>query len=217
MNLNLILKHSKIKNLSYDTQITEIPMSNLVNFDYKKILKPFPANTSKETQKELGLISKLTTNRNKEDCELIYKMDEDIDSYYKDITNKLNLSYPQGYIDLFYDIMRPVLMNLKSYWNRPRPNQLAELYNISINRIVTDTIHTASYPSGHTSYSRLVCRILSEMYPVLSNRFESVVALTEIARMKQGVHYPSDNKASIVFADYFYDQIHPKIVKYRKG
>lgn len=217
MNLNLILKHSKIKNLSYDTQITEIPMSNLIDFDYKKILKPFPANTSKETQTELEFLSKLTTNRSKEDHELIYRMDEDIDAYYKDITKKLNLRYPQGYIDLFYDIMRPVLMNLKSYWNRPRPNQLAELYNININRIVTDTIHTASYPSGHTSYSRLVCRVLSEMYPVLSNRFESVVSLTGMARMKQGVHYTSDNKASIIFADYFYDKINPKIVKYRKA
>ena len=216
MNLNLLLKNKKIKELTYDTVFTEVPMSNLVDFDYRKILNPPPENTSYTTQKELNLISYTTLNKTQDDYDLIFRMDEDMDSFYVRFLKSQgqNYEYPKRYIDLFYDIVEPVLMNTKSYWNRPRPAQLAKLYGIQIERIVTDTIHTASYPSGHTVYSKLVANILSDMYPQFADSFNNIAKTTGIARIKQGVHYPSDNKSSFTFSDYLYKMIHPKIQKY---
>jgi hypothetical protein len=216
MNLNLLLKNKKIKELTYDTVFTEVPMSNLVDFDYRKILNPPPENTSYTTQKELNLISYTTLNKTQDDYDLIFRMDEDTDSFYVRFLKSQgqNYEYPKRYIDLFYDIVEPVLMNTKSYWNRPRPAQLAKLYGIQIERIVTDTIHTASYPSGHTVYSKLVANILSDMYPQFADSFNNIAKTTGIARIKQGVHYPSDNKSSFTFSDYLYKMIHPKIQKY---
>ena len=207
MNLNLIFKHKRIKELTYDSVITEKHMSNLVDFDYKKILKPPPENTSKTTEKELQLISYATKNRKDKDVEFIYKIDENIDFFFDSLIKKYNLVYPQKYIYDFYSVVEPILMNIKSFWNRPRPSQLAKLYGIEIDVIETDTIHTASYPSGHTVYSKLVANILSDIYPSLSIKFDNIAKNTGIARLQQGVHYPSDNMASFVFSDYVYKKL----------
>lgn len=214
MNLNLLLKNKTIKGLTYDSVVTEIPMSDLVDFDFKTVLSAPPENTSYTTQKELDLISYATLNRSTDDYDLIFRMDEDMDSFYIRFLNSQNLEYPQRYIDLFYDIVEPILMNTKSYWNRPRPHQLAKLYGTNIERIVTDTIHTPSYPSGHTVYSKLVANILSDIYPILADSFNNIAKETGIARIKQGVHYPSDNIASFKFADFVYQKLQPKLKKY---
>lgn len=214
MNLNLILQKQKIEQLTYDSIIVEKPMSNLIDFDYKTILNPPSLNTSKIVQEELKTISKATQNRTNDDYDLIFRIDEDIDSFYRNILERNNLEYPQRYIDLFYDIVEPVVLNIKSYWNRPRPTQLAKFYNINIEKIITDTIHTASYPSGHTLYSKLVANILTNIYPKLSKNFDIIVQLTAEARIKQGVHYPSDNVASIQLANYIYSKLNRKLIQY---
>jgi hypothetical protein len=213
MNLNRIFLHKKIQDLTYDTVFTEKPMSNLIDFDYQKILDPPPSNTSKIVQKELRIIYEQTSRRTNDDYDLIFRIDEDIDPFYVRLLKSYQLEYPKRYIDLFYDIVEPILLNTKSYWNRPRPVQLAKLYNIDIEQIVTDTIHTAAYPSGHTVYSRLVRNILVDLYPNLSKNFDMIVEQTAEARVKQGIHYPSDNKASFVFADYVYEKLKNTIKK----
>ena len=214
MNLNRILLHKKIQDLTYDTVFTEKPMSDLVDFDYQKILDPPPENTSSQTQKELQVVSYATLHRNSKDILLIDRMDVDMDGYYIDFLNARKLYYPQRYINLFYDVVEPVLMNAKSFWNRPRPSQLAKVYDIPIRVVVTDTIHTASYPSGHTVYSKLVSNILSDIYPQFSKSFDKIAQKTAEARVKQGVHYPSDNAASIKFSNYIYNKLEPKLRKY---
>jgi hypothetical protein len=215
MNLNLALKHQKISELTYDSVVTEKPMSDLVDFDFKKILEPPPANTSHIVQKELRIISEQTSRKTNDDYDLIFRIDADTDSFYVRLLKSYKLEYPERYINLFYDIVEPILLNTKSYWNRPRPIQLAKFYNIDIEQIVTDTIHTAAYPSGHTVYSRLVRNILVDLHPNLSQNFDMIVEKTAEARIKQGVHYPSDNQASFVFSDYVYRKLQSKLLKYR--
>jgi hypothetical protein len=216
MNLNLALKHQKINELTYDTVFTEKPMSDLVDFDYKKILQPPPSNTSQIVQKELRIISEQASRKTNDDYDLIFRIDADIDSFYVRLLKSYKLEYPERYINLFYDIVEPILLNTKSYWNRPRPIQLAKFYNIDIEQITTDTIHTAAYPSGHTVYSRIVRNILVDLYPNLSKNLDIIVEKTAEARIKQGVHYPSDNVASFIFADYVYNKLQPKLKKYIK-
>ena len=214
IDLGLVSRLKKIKELTYDTVILERPMSNLVDFDFRNILDPPPANDSKTTKLELEKISRLTSQRTQADIELIYKVDGNIDEIYINALSKSKLDYPQRYIDLFYDIAKPILSNTKSYWNRPRPIQLAKLYDIPINRIVTDTIHTASYPSGHVVYAQLVKNILSELHPKLDNVYTNIVNLVSEARIKQGVHYPSDSKAGIEFANYVFNILQLRLKKY---
>lgn len=77
---------------------------------------------------------------------------------------------------------------------------------------VTDTHDTASYPSGHTVYSKLVANILQNLFPQISSaELDSIVHKTGVARVKQGVHYPSDNEASIIFSNHLFKILQPKL------
>lgn len=215
MNLHNILLKDKIEALCFDTVTVEKPTSYLIDFNWKNILPKPPLNTSDESYNELLFISKETLNRSKIDIDNLLQLDLDLDTPFIKLLQKYDITYPDRYIGLFYDIVHPVLINIKSYWNRPRPQQLARLYNIDIDTIITDTIHTPAYPSGHTVYSSLVSLIIKDLYPNVSKTaLESIVLDTAKARVLQGVHYPSDNKASLIFSKYIFDKLNPKLRKY---
>lgn len=211
-----LLLSQNIDNITYNSVYVEVPIPDIAkNIDWKTILTNPPSNSSKTTIKELESIRKLTSNRSSKDLELIYSIDTDIDSFFISLLSKYNLEYPQEYINEFYSIVSPILKNIKSFWNRPRPYQLADYYNIPINMIVTQTHDTPAYPSGHTVYSRLVANILHDMFPKISTmELDSIVKITGFARVLQGVHYQSDNEASIIFTDYVFNILSPKLRNY---
>jgi len=172
-----------------------------------------PSNTSKQTLKELELVSKSTLNRSKRDIELVHRIDQDPDSYFIDLTKEYKVEYPVNSIKEFYAIVKPILFNVKSMWNRPRPTQLAKYYGLPIEVIVTDTHHTAAYPSGHTVYSSLIARILKHHYPIIDQRkLDILVANTAKARVLQGVHFPSDNQASVELTKVLFNKLKDKIL-----
>jgi hypothetical protein len=215
MSLLYFNKNTKVDSIGYETVYLEKPMSSLIDFDWKNILNAPPKNSSQTTIKELKLIAESTQKRSKKDIQLIHNVDQDLDFPFTSLLRKYKLLYPENYIKLFYDIVYPVLMNTKKYWNRPRPIQLAEFYNIDINVVYTDTHHTAAYPSGHTVYSKLVANILKYIYPELPQKeLDNIVLETARARVIQGVHYPTDNKASIIFSNFLFNTLNPKLRKY---
>lgn len=215
MNLNNILLRDKIESLVFDSVITEKPLSYLIDFDWKTILPPPPKNTSDISYNELVFISNQIKKRSKIDIDNLLELDLDLDSPFIDLLQKYRITYPIRYITLFYDIVHPILINIKSYWNRPRPKQLAKFYNIHIDTIITDTIHTPSYPSGHTVYSSLVSLIIKDLYPSVTNTaLDRIVLDTARARVLQGVHFPSDNQASLVFSKFVFNKLSPKLRKY---
>lgn len=215
MNISYFINKSKIDSVGFETVYLEKPVSNLIDFDWKNILDPPPKNTDEKTIEELILISRETKKRTNKDIELIHNVDLDLDKPFIILLTKYSLQYPQNYIDLFYDIVHPVLINIKNYWNRARPKQLAGMFNIEIDTIITDSIHTPSYPSGHTVYSSLVANIINDLYPKIPKReLDNIVLETAKARVMQGVHFPSDNKASIRFSNTIFNKLTHKLRKY---
>jgi hypothetical protein len=215
MNLSLLLQYKKIEALGYDTAYTEQPFADIIDIDWKSILDKPPSNTSTKTIQELELISKLTKSRSQKDIDLVLKIDKELDQPFIILLKQYNKRYPQKYINMFYDIIKPLIHNTKNYWNRPRPKQLADMYNIDINVILTDTHHTASYPSGHTVYSNLVALIIKDLFNEIDQKeLTNIVSETAKARVLQGVHFPTDNKASLVFSNTLFNYLQPKLRKY---
>lgn len=202
MNLLLHLHKDKLDSLGYDTVYLEKPVADLwKHIDWKNILEKPPSNLSKTTYQELQLVSRLTKNRNEIEENLVRNIDQDMDSPFELLCNSYNVKYPKIEIEELYHLIRPILQNVKAYYNRARPAQLAPYFDTKIDVIVTKTHHSASYPSGHTVYSKLVSLILKSKYPQIDqNKLDNIVNNTARARMLQGVHYPSDNKASLVFS-----------------
>lgn len=208
-------KYNKIDSIGFETIYLELPISNIIDFDWKNILEPPPKNSSLKTLEELKLLSRVTKNRTKKDIDLIHNIDQDMDTPFSLLLQRYKLRYPKNYIELMYDVVYPVLLNIKRIWNRPRPKQLAKIYGIDISVILTDTAHTAAYPSGHTVYSNLVALILKNIYPQIDQKeLDNIVLETAKARIMQGVHYPSDNQASLIFSKYMFNKLNPKLRKY---
>jgi hypothetical protein len=202
------LHKNKLESLGYDTIFLEQPVPNIYkNINWKNILLPPPSNLSKITYRELQLLSQLTQSRTQKDIQLVYNIDKDMDTPFELLCKSYEVEYPRADIKAFYDLIRPILLNVKGYYNRPRPAQLAKYLNIPIDVIVTDTHHTASYPSGHTVYSKLSSLILKDRYSQIDQtKLDNIVNIVKRARMLQGVHYPSDCDASLLFTTVLFNE-----------
>jgi hypothetical protein len=212
MNLLLHLHKDKLDSLGYDTVYLEKPIPDIMKgFNWKNLLSPPPNNLSKITQKELLIVAESSQNRSPQEVEMIKLIDQDLRDPFRFLVKKYNLYYPEQKIESYTKLFRPILANVKAYWNRPRPNQLAEYFNLKIDVLVTDTHHTAAYPSGHTVYSKLIALILEKEYPQIDqNKLNNLVNQTARARVLQGVHYPSDNNASLIFSTKLFNYINDR-------
>ncbi len=171
--------------------------NNIVKIDWLKIIDAPPKNSSTKTTRELGAVSKATVNRTQKEVDLVIKVDKDPAALFVDFLEKKNLKFPRAKFWTFYDFVEPYIYGLKYHFNRARPEQLAPYHNINLKVMYTDSHHTPSYPSGHVMYAELAARILSDEYPQYKSEFIEISKICGLARVLQGVHFPSDNEASV--------------------
>lgn len=200
-------KKDIINSLSYYDHITEYPIANIVDFDWKNILKQPNENFSRDTYTELLEVYNKAKTRSKEATDLIRKIDYNANFLVYNLLDKLNIKFEKDKFQELYSIIQPLLTNIKNFYNRARPYQLASFYDIEIDVLVTSTHHTPSYPSGHVLYTRLASNIIIEQFPNLKNELDRITNITSNCRIAQGVHYASDNQASIVLTDYLYKKL----------
>lgn len=200
-----------VNNIKYTKEIKKYKVSTAISIDWKNVLPKPPSNDSETTKKELKYLEQITSKLSNNDIKLIYDIDKDPRLPFLDVLKKIKLPFPYKEFNKAYSILKPIILNIKYIHNRPRPFQLAEVFNYSINVIETDTIKTPSYPSGHASYAALCAYLLSAMYPEHSGHFFDKVSIVAEARMMQGVHYPSDNEASMVITGAIWEDIRYKL------
>jgi len=181
--------------------------NNVVKIDWLKIIDAPPKNSSPKTTRELASISKATVNRTAKEIDLVIKVDKDPINLFLDFLENKNLNFPKSKFYTFYDFLEPYIYGLKYHFNRARPEQLAPYHNINIKILYTDTHHTPSYPSGHTMYAELAAHILSDEYPEYKSNFFEIAKFCGLARVLQGVHFPSDNEASVAAVNVLYPLI----------
>jgi hypothetical protein len=112
--------------------------------------------------------------------------------------------------DVYFDTFH-ILVKLKYYFQRVRPNQLAFYLNMPLHPYNSIADNTPSYPSGHCFQSKLLCEVLGNKYP---KYYSSLMKLNEdicFSRLALGLHYQSD----VNFANYCADLIlnHPDFKK----
>ena len=190
--------------ISYDDDLA------ILDIDLKSIIPNPPKNTSITTVSELKELSKVTKDISQKELDLIYNVDKEPLELFYSFCNKNNLEFPRSTFQDYYNILEQYVYALKYYYNRARPEQLAPYYNLDIDVLYTDTHHTASYPSGHTMYAELAAHIASEKFPSYKKDFFQLSKYCGLARILQGVHYPSDNVASVVAVQ----KLYPLIRKY---
>ena len=211
-------KLNDIDSLKYRTDL-EYHQSPYANMNFPELgginifsIAPKPAkNSSPETKKELEYIVKFANNRTIEDIKFVYLVDEEPLVPFEQELKKHNVEFPYHKFNTIYNnVVTAIVDHTKFFYNRARPFQVAPYYNIKIDRLITNTHHTPSYPSGHTIYGALAAEILKEKYPEKTAVFDKLVHKIGHARVLQGVHYPSDNEASIKIIK----TIYPKLSEY---
>ena len=84
------------------------------------------------------------------------------------------------------------IMQLKYKYNRPRPYQIAEFYDIDLNGVELDSMKTPSYPSGHATQGYLVGEILTQFDPRNAITYRQKAEDIAHSRIVAKAHFPSD-------------------------
>lgn len=184
--------------VDYDDNIS------ILDIDLKSIVPAPPKNSSLTTKRELEQLSKATKNRTRKELDLVYLVDNEPLDLFVSVLDKNGIKFPRNIFDQHYNVLEQYVYALKFYHNRARPEQLAPYFNLEIDVLYTETHHTPAYPSGHTMYAELAAHILSDLYPELRKEFFRLSDYCGLARILQGVHYPSDNKASRIAVNKIY-------------
>ena len=200
-----------INSIKYTDSKKSWKVSDRITIDWKNVLPKPPANNSKETRKELEYLQNLTKNLTVQEKALVHLVDGEPLDIYNPILKKHRLEMPKKDFKKIYNLTYPVIMNLKHQYNRPRPKQLGDRLGFKINVIETKTHHTPAYPSGHTVYAAMGAYLLADKYPELSSEFFRKISDAGLARCLQGVHYPSDNEASMVISSAIWQDLRYKL------
>ena len=196
-----------IDSIGYTDKKESMKVDSIITLDWQNLLVEPPKNSSYVTKRELEYLQSITSRKTEREKELIKLVDKESLELFIPILKERGLEVPYKLVAETWELVWPVIYNLKFKFNRPRPEQLAPLYQIKVDVTETTTHQTPAYPSGHTSYAALIAHILSDMYPKYRNLFFRQVGIAGFARCVQGVHYPSDNQAAIDATKYIWQNI----------
>ena len=148
---------------------------------------PQPTNGSLKTKQELKYIQNIPRN------EKMIKDTDDVLNYFGDFIKDIGYVFPKDKIDKILKDSSKVILKLKYYYNRPRPDAIADILGMELDNIFTDTMGTPAYPSGHSTQGILVALVLSDMYPELRTSLLDLGKKVSFARLSAKAHYPSDS------------------------
>tara|TARA_B100000519_G_C14238464_1_gene436008 strand:+ start:477 stop:1094 length:618 start_codon:yes stop_codon:yes gene_type:complete len=169
--------------------------------DFEISLMPYPENSSKQTIDELKELSLI------EGDEEFVKEHDDVDGIFQKKHKELGLEFNR---DEAKDLLRQsskYIMKEKYKYNRPRPYQLAEFYNIDLNGFDLDSMKTPSYPSGHATQGYLLGKLYSDRHPDYRKEFMRLGEDVAESRIVAKAHFPSDKKAGIDLAEKLFDNL----------
>lgn len=172
---------------------------------------PYPCDVT--TRHEL-----VTLVRRQEACtpeEIMYAniIDEQLLDTWEEYIASFGYTVPVAQLDRWIRPLTPIIDYFKVQYNRPRPFQLAGLWNIPLYPTVRYGSTSASYPSGHTLQSLFIYHHLVELYPRETRQWLQMVCDVADTRLDLGVHYPSDNLVSFQI----YQHLRPIITTYHTG
>lgn len=185
-------------------------ISPLIDINWQEVLADPPKNTSETTKYELLYLQEITRSLTVGEVQLVKMVDKDFGHpLYQHVLG--NIPFPEKEIDKLWNIVDNVIQMLKFKYDRPRPYQLAPLSGIDVNVMYSDSHLTPAYPSGHTAYGAIATYYLAAKYPELSGELFRIPGQIGLARCLQGVHYPSDNEASMVIVGAIWENIRYKL------
>tara|TARA_R110002012_G_scaffold110761_1_gene255399 strand:- start:963 stop:1604 length:642 start_codon:yes stop_codon:yes gene_type:complete len=178
--------------------------TTMFNDNLKLTMTPPPTNDSQKTKAELHYL--LAYNEGVIDNKFVEEYDDIIEPFMLEL-KKSDVSVSENDLQEIIDESVKFIMKVKYKYNRPRPYQIAEHYNIEDFKIhKLDTAQTPSYPSGHALQGRLIALMLSEKDPYNENQYMEISKNISESRIMARVHFPSDKEYGEKLADELFEQ-----------
>jgi hypothetical protein len=163
---------------------------------------PFNPNDSEATRGEiLELVT--ATNQLSDNVELIHRFDVYDKAFEEYMIESLsNIGIPQeetqALLKSVKEDIKPLLVKLKYFYQRPRPYQLSKMIGVELLSYRSVAADSPSYPSGHAFQARVYAEVLGNKYPQYHKALHDLATDIMWSRVYMGVHYVSDG----TFADY---------------
>ena len=184
----LTLRNMQYRNAPKEKHTKQMLMETPNFVDMIIPYKPPSENDSRETLGELKYISELESDK---------KYAEDYDKVEKAFIKllkefKVHTKQREDIINQIVDQSKKFILTAKYTYNRPRPYQIAEFYDIDLNGTQLDSMKTPSYPSGHAVQGYLVAEILKNQIPHLARELDGMAEDIANSRIIAKGHFPSD-------------------------
>lgn len=163
----------------------------------------FPLNDSELVKDELNEIVDYVNSISDEENKAFltrYK------SYDRSLIQTITTTFKQKGIDV-ESICENIIIDtknlvykLKYFYQRPRPNQLAQYYKLKLFPYNSFSSSTPSYPSGHTLQAYVILNVIADKYPNQYQFCKEMIDDIAYSRLYLGLHYPSDNEFAIQIA-----------------
>ena len=120
------------------------------------------------------------------------KCDEDSTSLFVDYLANREIDVNNRKLKTAKNSCKSFIMELKENFNRPRPDEVAQSYDIDWDCDYLESAQTPSYPSGHTIQAYVCAGWLANQYPEHSKGLFTIAEVISQSRIDRGVHFPSD-------------------------
>ena len=155
-----------------------------------------PENDSKVTLKELKYLAKIEPNIDE------VKGGDDVKENFLPLIEKHGVNVSKRRLSKIIKESTKFIMELKYHYNRPRPYQVAEFYNMDLNGTTLDSMKTPSYPSGHATQGYLLGEYLAIKDPHNAHEYKQVGEDIAHSRIVAKAHYKSDKIYGKRLAEY---------------
>lgn len=178
---------------------SSLPKNNLFyGFDYSDFKDvPPPSDNSDQTKKEIEYLRSINLDK------LFIQEKDDMLGNFIEFLNQKKIKYDKKFLKKVYDDLYFIVLDLKSFYKRPRPFRL----DPSLTDTMLDSMEGFAYPSGHSTTSNLLCMVLCELYPDYKKDFKKICKDITNSRQMAKAHYPSDIKFGEKLAKSMFDYL----------
>jgi len=133
--------------------------------------------------------------------------DESFDKLFQIFLESKGKTYNVDYYDMLIGSLKPFIIKLKDYYDRPRPVALASSMGVDFSGDKLESAQSPSYPSGHTIQAYVVAKMLSSQFPEHEENLVKIAEVISQSRVDRGVHFPTDIEYGREVAESLYSQI----------
>lgn len=178
-----------------DVLISTLSKSGVMN-NLKKMVPPSDDQSINEIHDLLAGMREAT----QEEIEFAQKSESQEIPMYAEFFNSIGIPTTVEKINEIMDYTNPIMYYFKGYFDRARPQQLADKNGIEFEVLIDHTADHPSYPSGHYYDSLIIEHVFSKIKPSRKRDISEFCRKMGESRNYVGLHYVSDNDFSKILA-----------------